>query len=777
MVSCNQQPNEDGDYVCGWDEGDDFCIGYHCEVCSISLCSPDCGDEYCARTRSPADREQTKCMLCAHPLEDEEYDTDLETWVKDGNKIEWDGLSFSYPCEECGIDPCDCTNYSAETFEAKGYAPDKPFYATTHENWTTTVMHPINCGHYKMVMNGTGVWMSPTFYDTIEEMFTDKFDEIMDTQAEGMIDYLDTEIGQETKRKYQAIKTIGDARKFAKRHFDFKIDFAPCFRKERDYDSKALNALPITVAPIYDEDYWDAEYNVEFNDWADQEMMSHGKDISFKDWAEDEGMKHGDVPITDWAQHEEESHDARYGGDVKNAEHSNTIGFSQKGFWKTKKPDANLMPRWSEKLTRKERKKREKEAMENGTELDFPYVDASTVAMITKIVDGEPMRGGGSVNMPRLELPDTMTMTWGEIKALGKDEYETTLGDSKYPSDLLDRAFKKLPTDTVMKIQNGPNYPAKITFEYGGDEWMVYVAPRVDRLSAENWGGDPKGKLAVALQKARDKAKEPKKPLKIEKLDAEFLYYYVLNEKGESPADFDTLEEAQAYVANSSEPLEIYERRSRDDEAYKMDKKMNAETSGQWEIGEQLEEAQMNAENYRYVKPVPISHSGGGHKYNGYYAIKGYEKPTKDGFTYRILSSPGTKDWYRVYVYDDEKMFQNKSRRLNPSGKMVGSSNPASHLIGSFPRLDDAKRALVFRMIQDEQYYHILSNGNLNWLLYGKNPGSRKWKAESFSAPRKGIDTFSKPFEEASLDSGGMKKWIVAATIGGLAYLGYKNRK
>ena len=172
MVSCNQQPNEDGDYVCGWDEGDDFCIGYHCEVCSISLCSPDCGDEYCARTRSPADREQTKCMLCAHPLEDEEYDTDLETWVKDGKKIEWDGLSFSYPCEECGIDPCDCTNYSA-----------------------------------------------------------------------------------------------------------------------------------------------DAEYNVEFNDWADQEMNSHGKNISFKDWSKDEGLKHGNTEITEWAQHEDESHDARYGAE------------------------------------------------------------------------------------------------------------------------------------------------------------------------------------------------------------------------------------------------------------------------------------------------------------------------------------------------------------------------------------------------------------------------------------------------------------------------------
>jgi len=56
-------------------------------------------------------------------------------------------------------------------------------------------------------------------------------------------------------------------------------------------------------------------FDVEFNEWAEQEMMTHGKDISFKDWAEDEGMKHGDVPITEWAQHEDESHDARYGAE------------------------------------------------------------------------------------------------------------------------------------------------------------------------------------------------------------------------------------------------------------------------------------------------------------------------------------------------------------------------------------------------------------------------------------------------------------------------------
>ena len=77
------------------------------------------------------------------------------------------------------------------------------------------------------------------------------------------------------------------------------------------------------------------------------------------------------------------------------------------------------------------------------------------------------------------------------------------------------------------------------------DEWVDTYG----NFDAEdmNWGGDPKGQLATAIRKARIKAKEPKKPLKIEKLDAE--------------------------------------------------------TSGQWEIGEQLEEAQMNAEDEKEECP------------------------------------------------------------------------------------------------------------------------------------------------------------------------------
>tara|TARA_R100000406_G_scaffold88941_1_gene74627 strand:- start:155 stop:2536 length:2382 start_codon:yes stop_codon:yes gene_type:complete len=56
-------------------------------------------------------------------------------------------------------------------------------------------------------------------------------------------------------------------------------------------------------------------FNVEFNDWAKQEMLTHGEDISFKEWAQDESEKHGDMDLEDWAEHEEESHDERYGAD------------------------------------------------------------------------------------------------------------------------------------------------------------------------------------------------------------------------------------------------------------------------------------------------------------------------------------------------------------------------------------------------------------------------------------------------------------------------------
>lgn len=128
------------------------------------------------------------------------------------------------------------------------------------------------------------------------------------------------------------------------------------------------------------------------------------------------------------------------------------------------------------------------------------------------------------------------------------------------------------------------------------------------------------------------------------------------------------------------------------------------------------------------AEAIPIRHS---RRPNGYYAIKGYEDASEDGFIYRIYRAPDTNDWFKATVYDDNAMKDNfrkpTSRRLNPSGEMVISNDPPSLLIGAFPKLEDAKRALVFRMIQDGNYHRMMSDGNLKWLL-------KDYYAESFSA-------------------------------------------
>ena len=51
------------------------------------------------------------------------------------------------------------------------------------------------------------------------------------------------------------------------------------------------------------------------------------------------------------------------------------------------------------------------------------------------------------------------------------------------------------------------------------------------------------------------------------------------------------------------------------------------------------------------------------------------------------------------------------------------------------------------------------------------------YSAESFSAPTKGIDTFTKPFEEMALDNSIGKSIVVGFVIGGLALFGYNKWK
>jgi len=65
-----------------------------------------------------------------------------------------------------------------------------------------------------------------------------------------------------------------------------------------------------------------ADYEADtLQEWGEQEMMTHGKDVSFENWLQEEVESHGDVDFMDWAEHEEESHEERYGAESFEAEH------------------------------------------------------------------------------------------------------------------------------------------------------------------------------------------------------------------------------------------------------------------------------------------------------------------------------------------------------------------------------------------------------------------------------------------------------------------------
>ena len=313
----------------------------------------------------------------------------------------------------------------------------------------------------------------------------------------------------------------------------FSDDYAEWVLRQIDGPSATLNNS--RFKEIIDKRWGlDAEtFDVEFNEWAEQEMMSHGKDISFKDWAEDEGMKHGNVPITEWAEHEEESHDARYGAeegdDCPNChcEHQNL-------------------------------------SLDGTPDVDEEYVSVNVIC------DDCGIKG-----------------------------YTTT-----YPYEW----------DNEAKLRYSPQIAVNMHNPVYGDLKCSRCHERF-QMAAENWGGNPKGQLALALQKARENAKKPKKPLKIEKLDAEEGGFYQLEVKykmedgWEHHSDYDNEEDATgAYydiylkypevilleVDSDGEGDVLYRQRNHDIQS--------AETSGQWEIGEQLEEAQMNAEGKKRKK-------------------------------------------------------------------------------------------------------------------------------------------------------------------------------
>ena len=447
-------------------------------------------------------------------------------------------------------------------------------------------------------------------------------------------------------------------------------------------------------------DDFEAEDDLTFEEWADQEMMTHGGRESFDDWLDDELKSHGDnISLQDWGHHELDSHYERYGS----------------------------------------------EALDYEDRLKLLYEDFCE--------DWEDNPDNDGQDCPSM---DEWVDTYGNFDAESFEDFKRKMvGDGAVAGDVgYMEALEEFYEDYLEDFERITDEfcPEPETFE----EFQERVLKNDYEMSleAENWGGDPKGKLATALRKAREKAKKPQKPLKIEKLDAEEGGFYQLEVKykmedgWEHHSDYDNEEDAtSAYydiylkypevilleVDSDGEGDVLYRQRNHDVQS--------AETSGQWEIGEQLEEAQMNAEG-----SGRIDHEGG--------RMVAIDEVITVDYTWRTDPDDANVDEWRVHDEVEEKV---------ESEMHIGDSS-----YGTFYTYDNDNNESVEvsyswdKSIEDGGEEIIKSWAETDESLHAEGKKRKKLSGQ-----------LSDPFDELSLDSGDWKGIVAGFGVGLLALFGY----
>ena len=393
--------------------------------------------------------------------------------------------------------------------------------------------------------------------------------------------------------------------------------------------------------------YYGAEtFDVEFNEWAEQEMMSHGKDISFKDWAEDEGMKHGNVPITEWAEHEEESHDARYGAEDWGGNPKGKLALAlQKARENAKKPKKPLK---IEKLdAENERPKAEMSYYfvyvpnENGKygregeKYDvhyFPTLEEAQEALNKSFWRGleiyeyrvledvppeerEKQEQDGEEWYDRAKKGEFFEDFWwkDEMSRYSNSDAERlhhSTYDSSVENDERDGFYENtiLPSDPSRREQETNRY---IADDLGISETLAELlnASRTFGMYiSQRAHPDTVKKYRQRILDGFDAySPESKKEQKIVKMVRQNMA--TRGVKGPRPSYYSTSRgmlrkpELSYYFDDYYDnPIPFMGYELTDEEKKIIGKVKDAETSGQWEIGEQLEEAQMNAEGKKKKK-------------------------------------------------------------------------------------------------------------------------------------------------------------------------------
>ena len=298
------------------------------------------------------------------------------------------------------------------------------------------------------------------------------------------------------------------------------------------------------------------DFAVEFDDWAEQEMKTHGYNISFREWADEESQSHGDEELLDWAQHEEESHEARYGAESLSFDYTPLAkcdicgGHEQVGYVdddlslkvcehcdvdgadydpkllgaESYKPPASAVANAKRGLTLR------KEFGRGGlspSEAKAQGID-SGVTRARKIASGKVSRHDvrrmsafnrhRKNNNPSKKMPDggptagtIAWLLWGGTSGVN-------WAKNKSASMNAESEIVVVPECLFCENDDSEEELVEIMLD-GYPEMICESCMDPNNWAAESFGPvDEEGILAKALAKARAKSKEPRRPLKITKL-------------------------------------------------------------------------------------------------------------------------------------------------------------------------------------------------------------------------------------------------------------------
>ena len=296
-----------------------------------------------------------------------------------------------------------------------------------------------------------------------------------------------------------------------------------------------------------------------FKDWSEQEMMSHGDQDSFEDWLEHEIDKHGNVSLREWGDDEEKSHLKRYEAermlDESNAESLSGDPWDEGGIadkvykllqkhgkiktWSyTQDDDRNLVFKITLDPHQTELSDFAAEDYNSFTEEMQELIDkyGTLQDYYTQFCDNlmdvsfsfrphDPYFD--DVDFDAEELTGDEDIKVGDVvrsydfclggKVTNDDCYVEGIVEKIEPVEWCGPNCDHYHIKTIRRIFNGKPTTYEDYYFPVADPQQSAVR-RVARWSAEDWGGDPEGILAKALSRARMRSKEPRKPLKIEKL-------------------------------------------------------------------------------------------------------------------------------------------------------------------------------------------------------------------------------------------------------------------